>query len=81
MATLAMDSQKGWVSRYYQDVVSFYDGIANSEEMNVTVDAEQLLTAPKGLMPLIILDADSLAQYYGKTSISGVSDAAAETGE
>lgn len=81
MATLAMDSQKGWVSRYYQDVVSFYDGIANSEEMNVTADTGQLLTAPKGLMPLIILDADSLAQYYGKTSISVVSDAAAETGE
>ena len=49
--------------------------------MNVAVDAGQLLTAPKGLMPLIILDADSLAQYYGKTSISVVSDAAAETGE
>lgn len=49
--------------------------------MNVTADVGQLLTAPKGIMPLIILDADSLAQYYGKTSISVISNAAVETGE
>lgn len=49
--------------------------------MKVTADAGELLNAPQGLMPLIILDADSLAKYYGKTSVTVISDNASEIGE
>lgn len=81
MSVLMMDWQKGWTDQYYQDVVSFYESIENSKEMKVTADAGNLLNAPQGLMPLIILDADSLAKYYGKTSVTVISDNASEIGE
>ena len=81
MSVLVMDCQKGWTAQYYQDVVSFYESIKNSEEMKVTADAGELLNAPQGLMPLIILNADSLAKYYGKTSVTVISDNASEIGE
>ena len=72
MSVLVMDWQKGWTQQYYQDVLAFYEGIRTAEEPDVTVDAGNLLNAPDGLMPLIVLNADCVAQYYGKSSVTVV---------
>ena len=38
----------------------------------MTVTAGDLLNAPDGLMSLIVLNADCVAQYYGKASVTVV---------
>ena len=72
MSVLAMDWQKGWTQQYYQDVLAFYEGIRTSDASDVTVTAGDLLNAPAGLMSLIVLNADCVAQYYGKASVTVV---------
>lgn len=72
MSVLAMDWQKGWTQQYYQDVLAFYEEIRTSDESDVTVDAGDLMNAPDGLMPLIVVNAECMAQYYGKTSVTVV---------
>ena len=72
MSVLAMDWQKGWTQQYYQDVLAFYEKIQTSDASDVTVDVGDLLNAPDGLMSLIVLNADCVAQYYGKASVTVV---------
>ncbi len=67
MSVLAMDLQKGWTQQYYRDVLDFYDRVENAEGTLVQVEAGELAEAPDGLMPLIVLKADAVAEYYGKT--------------
>ena len=67
MSVLAMDLQKGWTQQYYRDVLDFYDRIESADGTQVQVDAEELSDAPEGLMPLIVLKADAVAEYYGKS--------------
>ena len=67
MSVLAMDLQKGWTQQYYRDVMDFYDRVENAEGTLVQVEAGELAEAPEGLMPLIVLKADAVAEYYGKT--------------